>query len=329
MKISTLMLGAQIDFRILEYVKRGINKEYDESSLFIPLSAFRKYWKNLVKPEMTDLDPKIEEKIVKFVTTTEGEQIDKNRLFTLIDFYQYYPVYVQRDSNVSQEVYKVMHPPKNDNDAVSTYSVTSRSQAFIEKSAAGVPSALHNKNSPNETTSIHSGAGLYKPPFKSKKRMIFGENKDLHGIPTLPSDNIGKIVNHGYEKDYILSKTKKDRDQLIRLLLKNENVRSQETKASVMRNNAIKTKLEVNNANCQAFRLKQFDEVKPSAYISETTKDLKKTSPARSKQSNIEKASVLRIAEMTKKDQDLKSQGDALSNMKQSAPDITQPKEQK
>ena len=107
-KLSQMMIDAKIDFRILEFVKRGINKEYDAETEHISVSAFHKYWKNLIKPEVGELDPMIEDKILHFVTTKDGDKVDKNKLITLIDFYQYYPVYVQRDRNFSKEMYFVM-----------------------------------------------------------------------------------------------------------------------------------------------------------------------------------------------------------------------------
>ena len=107
-RLSQMMIESKIDFRVLEFVKRGINKEYEDSTDKISIAAFHKYWKNLIKQEVSEIDPMIEDKILHFVTTKEGEKVDKNKLFTLIDFYQYYPVYVQKDKNLSKEIYFVM-----------------------------------------------------------------------------------------------------------------------------------------------------------------------------------------------------------------------------
>lgn len=104
-RLSQMMIEAKIDFRILEFVKRGVNKEYDDKTSEISITSFHKYWKNLIKPEVDDLDPAIEDKILHFITTKDGKNIKKSKLFTLIDFYQYYPVYVQKEKNVSKEVY--------------------------------------------------------------------------------------------------------------------------------------------------------------------------------------------------------------------------------
>lgn len=108
MRLSKMMLEAKIDFRILEFLKRGINKEYDDEIQFITVNAFHKYWRNLIAPEVEHLDPTIEDKVLHFVTTNGGDQVDKGKLFTLIDFYQYFPFYVQRDRNFSKEMYYVM-----------------------------------------------------------------------------------------------------------------------------------------------------------------------------------------------------------------------------
>ena len=107
-KLSQMMFDSKIDFRVLEFLKRGINKEYEEATAFITVAAFHKYWRNLIRPEVGQLDPAIEDKVLHFVTTKDGEKVDKNKLFTLIDFYQYYPVYVQKDRNQSKEMYYVL-----------------------------------------------------------------------------------------------------------------------------------------------------------------------------------------------------------------------------
>jgi hypothetical protein len=107
-RLSQMMIKSKIDCRILEFLKRGVNKEYEVNATQISIANFHKYWKNLIKPEVEELDPTIENKVLHFVTTKEGDQIDKTKLFTLIDFYQYYPVYVQGDRNFSKEMYYVM-----------------------------------------------------------------------------------------------------------------------------------------------------------------------------------------------------------------------------
>ena len=103
-KLSQMMLESKIDFEILEFIKRGINTEYDDSTTLISVAAFHKYWKHLVKPEVAKLEPKIEDKILKFIITQDDQKVDKNKLFTLIDFYQYYPVYTQKDQNLSNKI---------------------------------------------------------------------------------------------------------------------------------------------------------------------------------------------------------------------------------
>jgi hypothetical protein len=107
-RLSQMMIDAKIDFRILEFMKRGINSHHSESENFIKIPEFHDHWRKLIKPEVANIDHTIEDKILHFVTTKDGEKVDKNRLFTLIDFYQYYPVYVQRDRNFSKEMYYVM-----------------------------------------------------------------------------------------------------------------------------------------------------------------------------------------------------------------------------
>lgn len=107
-KLSQMMFDSKIDFRVLEFLKRGINKEYEDTTAFITVAAFHKYWRNLIRPEVGQLDPTIEDKVLHFVTTKDGEKVDKNKLFTLIDFYQYYPIYVQKDRNQSKEMYYVL-----------------------------------------------------------------------------------------------------------------------------------------------------------------------------------------------------------------------------
>ena len=108
LKISKMLIDSKIDFRTFELIKRGIIKEYDDASNFITVSAFHKYWKNLINPEVEHIDPAIEDKVLHSVTTAEGDKVDKNKLFTLIEFYQYFPFYVQRDKNASKEMYYVL-----------------------------------------------------------------------------------------------------------------------------------------------------------------------------------------------------------------------------
>lgn len=144
---------------------------------------------------------------------------------------------------------------------------------------------------------------MYRPFPKTDKKMTFMNNSDrtYHGVATMTSDNIKNIVNHDYEKEFLERKTKKEENQIMRLLLKGENMRTMDTKASIMRNQAIKDKLDKVNQNENSFRLKQFDDVQPSAYISNTTKDIKKRykeSGSKSNKSKIETDSVLKIAEL-------------------------------
>lgn len=405
-RLSQMMIDAKIDFRILEFVKRGVNKEYDEDTTEIPISSFHKYWRNLIKPEVTDLDPAIEDKVLHFVTTKDGNQVDKQKLISLIDFYQYYPVYVQKDRNFSKEMYYVMSSNTDGgyqwkgglkkqqvdnmqnadmhglldyiNDKIKEKypkisqayrffdidhkSVLTREEFhnglkklklndlppekidqvfdFCDKNKDGLltynefcflledkyknldPFGAHNNIYTNQgvESAIKSdksaktftkretledyketSATQYKPFFKTNKKMYFlgGMDKSFHGIATLPSDNIKNIVNHGFEKDYLETKEKRDQDKLIKILMKEENVRGQETKASIMRNQAIKDKIEKGSSKPNAFKLKQFDEAKPTTYISETTKDIRKRYKDSMKKSNIETDSVLKIAELT------------------------------
>jgi len=139
-------------------------------------------------------------------------------------------------------------------------------------------------------------------PLKTNKKMNFAASLDhsFHGISTLPSDNIKSIVNHSFEKTYLEDRTKRDQDVLLKMLLKNQKVRSQDTKAALMRNQAIKEKMEGLNKKDSKFKLKQFEDVKATGYISETTKDVKKAYKESVKKSNIETDSVLKIAELNK-----------------------------
>jgi hypothetical protein len=97
----------------------------------------------------------------------------------------------------------------------------------------------------------------YVPFFKTSKKMQFmADGESQHGIPTMPSDDIRQIVNHGYEKQYLETKTKFEQNQLLKLLMKEENPRSQDTKASIMRNQAIKDKIEKSSLKVSPFKLK-------------------------------------------------------------------------
>jgi hypothetical protein len=85
---------------------------------------------------------------------------------------------------------------------------------------------------------------------------FMADGESQHGIPTMPSDDIRQIVNHGYEKQYLETKTKFEQNQLLKLLMKEENPRSQDTKASIMRNQAIKDKIEKSSLKVSPFKLK-------------------------------------------------------------------------
>jgi len=218
------------------------------------------------------------------------------------------------------EVDQVFHFLDKDKDGLLTYKefcylieekfknsdVISESNEYINDNSP-TKSAFASHKSTKTFTKKHAledykdtSSTVYKPFFKTNKKMQFMASQDgsLHGIATLPSDNIKNIVNHGYEKQYLEHRTKKDQDQLLKILIKEENCRGQDTKASVMRNQAIKDKIEHSHQQPNNFKLKQFDEVKPSCYISDTTKDIKKKHRDSCKKSNIETESVLKIADM-------------------------------
>jgi hypothetical protein len=140
------------------------------------------------------------------------------------------------------------------------------------------------------------------PLYKTNKKMKFMDitANNYHGVTSLPSDNIKNIVNHNFEKDYLEEKTKREQDILLKVLLKEENVRSEETKASKLRNQAIKDKMDNIGKQEAKFKLKQYDNVKASNYISETTKNIKNAAQESVKKSNIETESVLKIADLNK-----------------------------
>ena len=407
MKISKTLIDSKVDFRTFELIKRGINKEYDDSTLFITVNAFHKYWKNLIDSEIDHHDPTVEDKVLHFVTTIDGEKVDKMKLFTLIDFYQYFPIYIQKDKNFSKEMYYVLssntdggynwggglkqkdlekleqskevhylleyahdkikekhstmaqayrffdvdHKTAITKDEFSSGlrklkividdSEIDKVFDFLDKNKDGLldynefwflldekfknldPFGEHINTSKKDADFIgaesgkslktftkreslddykHNPSTYYMPLYKTNKKMAFMNvsDKSYHGVNTLPSDNIKSIVNHSFEKDYLLDKTKKEQDLLLKLLLKEENVRGEETKASKLRNQAIKDKIEGQDKQQARFRLKQFDNVKASNYISEITKNMKSTWQESVKKSNIETDSVLKIADLNK-----------------------------
>jgi len=171
-----------------------------------------------------------------------------------------------------------------------------------------VISELNNsgKTSPQTEKTFHKKEKLedYKDPSpyhllpftKTQKKMNCATgDKNYYGV-----ENIKGIVNHEFEKEFIEAKAKKEEDQIISLIMKEQNLRGMETKASIMRNKAIKDKILMHESKEKSpFRLKQFDEVLPSNYISQTTKGVKKRYNLSSKRSHIETESVLKVASLT------------------------------
>lgn len=133
-------------------------------------------------------------------------------------------------------------------------------------------------------------------PFSKPQRRQNSETgeKNYYGV-----ENIKSIVNHDYEKDFLESKAKKEENQIITLLMREQNLRGMDTKASVLRNKAIMDKIRKTEMHEKSpFRLKQFEEAQPSSYISTTTKEVRKRYATSTKRSNIEKDSVLKVANL-------------------------------
>ena len=146
LQISRMLIDSKIDWRTFELIKRGINKEYDDSTLFITVSVFHKYWKNLINPEVDHIDPTIEDKVLHFVTTSNGEKVDKSKLFSLIDFYQYFPFYIQKDKNASKEMYYVLSSnTKGTYDAKNGLNQNNLNKLEVDKELKNTLEYIHDK----------------------------------------------------------------------------------------------------------------------------------------------------------------------------------------
>lgn len=78
------------------------------------------------------------------------------------------------------------------------------------------------------------------PLAKLQKKFNFEVGqKNYFGV-----ENMKNIVNHEYEKEFIKAKAQKEEDQILNLLKKEDNLRGMDTKASVMRNKAIKEQIQ-------------------------------------------------------------------------------------
>lgn len=116
------------------------------------------------------------------------------------------------------------------------------------------------------------------PMYKTNKRMKFTNLNDssYHGIVTAPSEDIRNIVNHSFEKTYLKEREQREQDLLAKIQIKKENIRSQETKASLMRSQAIKDKIDGMDKDNTLTKLKQPSSSKPSSIASENTKEIRK-----------------------------------------------------
>ena len=130
---------------------------------------------------------------------------------------------------------------------------------------------------------------LSMPMCKTSKRMKFTDISDnsYHGIATYPSDNIRNIVSHDFEKSYLNERTQREQDLLVKFQNKKDNIRSQDTKASIMRNQAIKERISNIDKDQSRFKLKLIDDFKPASALSETTKEVRRNYKDQFK-SNIE-----------------------------------------
>jgi hypothetical protein len=221
----------------------------------------------------------------------EKHEIDK--VFDYLDTNKDGLIKYNQFCNLMEEKFKNLDPYGDHKDKL-------LSNQQISTGESNKSSKFTKKNDLDDYKDIAST--IYKPFYKTHKKMniVPTDDKSTHGITTLPSDNIRDIVNHDYEKTFLEIKTKRDQDQLMKLLMKEDNTRTMDTKASIMRNQAIKQKLDKAAEKQTPFRLKQFDEVKSSGYVTDATKDIrKKYKDSLKKESNIETDSVLRIAELT------------------------------
>jgi hypothetical protein len=107
----------------------------------------------------------------------------------------------------------------------------------------------------------------YKPFFKTHKK-VTKTTSEGYGIKTKPSDNIGDVMSYQYLRDIeSYNKLKHDSNLTVKASII---TRGHETKASMLRNEAIKNKLNQSwnpSEQKQAYKLRQFINIPSSDYI--------------------------------------------------------------
>jgi len=111
-------------------------------------------------------------------------------------------------------------------------------------------------------------SNIYKPFFKTNKKMFLKNSFDGFGIKSFPSDNIKDVINNEYgRRNEFLQHTKQEYFQNLKTT---HLTKARHTKASKMRDAAIKQNQEnsfnINNKK-QTFKLKQFINVPSSEFI--------------------------------------------------------------
>ena len=119
-----------------------------------------------------------------------------------------------------------------------------------------------------------SDSNIYRPFFKTNKKMLVNASYDGYGMKTALSDNIRDVISYEYIRE-IESLQKKKNESLLSLKSCSHK-RGKQTKGSRMRNEEIKRKMnELQNPNDDKkfiYKLKQFINVPSSDYIRNITK---------------------------------------------------------
>lgn len=117
----------------------------------------------------------------------------------------------------------------------------------------------------------------YKPFFKTHKKMLKNNVIEGYGVRTDPSDNIGNVLSYEYSREE--EELQKRKQQAFSNLRPHTIGRAHETKASMMRDSAIRQKLTEsdsgNGSKRFMYKLKQFINIPSSDYIRNIKNKLK------------------------------------------------------
>ena len=114
-KVTKALYEHEIDFRQMNSLKLGFLRADKEHHHALPVDEFRKIFRATMKEHC---DSQIEYKVLHLITVSgflanilqdaDGKRVELVPLNRLVDFYHYFPYFVKKDRNLSQELYYIL-----------------------------------------------------------------------------------------------------------------------------------------------------------------------------------------------------------------------------